>query len=159
MPRTPLLGIPLNRGNGAAPTAGGRRKYGATVSQHHKKAGSFPSRRLSPSLLPLLFVLREVVFVLSDVALHLLGNLVLGVNGLHRALGLAGPAIDTLFGVDKELVPAVVDAVHRADLHAGLVLRADARLGDYVGHMDPPSRMPCSFITLYSCLPGMSRGR
>ena len=79
-------------------------------------------------------MLLEVVYVLGDVAFHLLGNLVLGVDGLHRTLGLAGPAIDTLFGVDNELVPAVIDAVDRADLYAGLVLRADARLGDYVGH-------------------------
>src|SRR5919202_690469 len=112
---------------------------------------------ISLSLLRLLFVLLEEVGVLGDVALHLVGNLVVGVDSLHRALGLAGPAVDTFVGVDQELVPAVVDAVYRTHLDAALVLRADAGLGYNVGHMDPPSRMPRSFTALYSRLPCMSR--
>src|ERR671932_1118113 len=100
--------------------------------------------------------LLEVVGGLSDVLLHILGDLILGVDRFDRALRLAGTAIDALFGVDQELIPAVVDAVHRTHLDAALVLRADAGLGYNVGHMDPPSRMPRSFTALYSRLPCMS---
>ena len=100
-----------------------------------------------PGLFPnhsrLLFVLLEEVGVLSDVALHLLGDLVFGIDGLHRALGLAGSTVDTLFGVDHELVPAIVNIVYRANVHAGLVFCADAGLGDYLGHIGSP---PFSYI-------------
>src|SRR5215217_3400548 len=82
--------------------------------------------------------LLEEVFVLGDVALHLLGDLILGVDRLHRALRLASPTVYALFGVDQELVPAVVDTVNRTNLHTRLVLRADAGLGDYIGHTGSP---------------------
>src|SRR5215213_11183596 len=82
--------------------------------------------------------LLEVVCVLGDVALHLLRDLVLRVDGLDRALGLAGPAVYALLGVDQELVPPVVDAVHRTHLDAALVLRADTRLGNNVGQFALP---------------------
>src|SRR5918993_5738532 len=69
--------------------------------------------------------LLEVVGVFGYVALHLLGDLVLGVDGLHRALRLTSPAVYALLGVYEELVSSVVDAVHRTDLNTGLVLRPD----------------------------------
>src|SRR5262249_16140789 len=50
---------------------------------------------------------------------------------------LAGAAVDALIRVNVEhlvLVAVVVDAVHRANVDAGAVLRADARRGDYVRH-------------------------
>src|SRR5919202_1982077 len=72
--------------------------------------------------------LLEVVGVFGYVALHLLGDLVLGVDGLDRALGLAGPAVYALFGVDHKVIAGVVDAVNRTYLDTGLVLRADTRL-------------------------------
>src|SRR3712207_9034883 len=70
---------------------------------------------------------------LGGVALHIVGDFVLGVDGLDRALGFAGAAIDTLFRVDHEVVAGVVDAVDRADLDATLVLGADTRLRDHIG--------------------------
>src|SRR2546421_440960 len=51
-----------------------------------------------------------------------------------RTLGLAGTAIDALVGVDVELILALVDTVHRTDIHAGAILQIDARLGDNVRH-------------------------
>src|SRR5829696_2767816 len=77
--------------------------------------------------------LLEVVCGLCGVALHIVGDFVLGVDGLDRTLGLAGAAIDALFGVDHEVVAGVVDAVYRADLDATLVLGADTRLRDHIG--------------------------
>src|SRR3712207_6876562 len=65
---------------------------------------------------------------LGGVALHIVGDFVLGVDGLDRALGFAGAAIDTLFRVDHEVVAGVVDAVDRADLDATLVDRKSTRL-------------------------------
>src|SRR5919112_914639 len=78
-------------------------------------------------------LLLEVVGGLGGVALHVVGDFVLGVDGLDRALGFAGAAIDALFGVDHEVVAGVVDAIDRADLDATLVLGADARLRDHIG--------------------------
>ena len=82
--------------------------------------------------------LLEVVGGLFDVALLVLRDLVLGVDGFDRTLRLAGPAVDALLGVDHEMVPGVVDAVHRTNLDAALVLRADARLRDNVSHSNVP---------------------
>jgi hypothetical protein len=65
---------------------------------------------------------------------EVLGDFVLGVDSLDRALRLAGAAVDALFGVDHEVVAGVVDTVDRADLDATLVLRADTRLRNHVGH-------------------------
>src|SRR5918912_2879595 len=77
----------------------------------------------------------EVVGGLCDVGLHLLGDLVLGVDGLDRALRLASAAVYALLGVDHEVVTPVVDAVHRTDLDTGLVLGPYARLRDDIGHV------------------------
>jgi hypothetical protein len=65
------------------------------------------------------------------------GHCVLGEDGIDRALGLARAAVDALVRVDVELAvdsPIEVDAVDRADRHAGLVEDVDAGLGDDVGH-------------------------
>src|SRR3954465_15848027 len=74
--------------------------------------------------------------------LPFLGQLVLGEAGVDRARLDARVAVDALLGIDVELLNAVVvglvrrrvDAVHRAYLDAGVVLGADARLGDHVSH-------------------------
>src|SRR5215211_6760421 len=79
--------------------------------------------------------LLEEVGVLCDVALHLLWDLVLGVDSLDWALRLAGAAVYALLGVYEELIPSVVDAVDRTDLDTGLVLGAYAGLRDHVGHL------------------------
>src|ERR671920_549320 len=85
------------------------------ASAGQKKGGA----AAPPSRYGLWSWLLEVVGGLGGVALHVLGDLVLGVDGLHRALRLARPA---------------VDAVDGTDLDAALVLRADARLSYDVGH-------------------------
>src|SRR5215204_1687279 len=71
---------------------------------------------------------------LGRVVAHVLGDLVVGVDGLHRTLGHAHGAVYALLGVDHEVVPTVVDAVNRAYLHASGVLRADTRFDNNVGH-------------------------
>src|SRR3954447_26299489 len=84
----------------------------------------------------------EEVRVDLDVLLPLVGNLVLGEARVDRAGLDAGVAVDALLGVDVELLDVVVvglvrrrvDAVDRAHLDARVVLGADARLGDDVGH-------------------------
>src|SRR5947208_10006314 len=68
--------------------------------------------------------------------------MVVGEAGIHRAVLVARVAVDALLRVDVEHLDAVVvglvggrmDAVDRADLNARIVLRADAGLGDHVGH-------------------------
>src|SRR5215208_5313724 len=97
--------------------------------------------------------LLEEVGVLCDVALHLLWDLVLGIDSLDWALRLAGAAVYALLGVDQELIPTVVDAVYGAYLHTGLVFGADTRLRDDVGHKDPP------LVTLNDFIPDHTRPR
>src|SRR3954465_7572592 len=84
----------------------------------------------------------EVLGVLRDEPLPLVGDLVLGEAGVDRAGLDARVAVDALLGVDVELLDVVVvglvgrgvDAVDRTHLDARVVLLADARLGDDVGH-------------------------
>src|SRR5262245_47455771 len=60
----------------------------------------------------------------------------------HRARGDAGAAVDALFRMDVEhrefgvlrFVLARVDAIHRADVHAGRVLGLDTGVSDDEGH-------------------------
>src|SRR5919202_1229880 len=66
--------------------------------------------------------------------LHILRELVVGVDGLNRALGLTGSAVDALFGVNQVMILRFVDAVHRAYIYAGRILLTDARLSYHVGH-------------------------
>src|SRR4051812_45139400 len=66
--------------------------------------------------------------------LPLVRDVVLVVDGLHRADRLAGAAVHALVGVDVEHPVALVDAVHRTLVDARLVEDVDAGLGDDVGH-------------------------
>src|SRR5215216_6078348 len=99
--------------------------------------------------------LLEEVGVLCDVALHLLGDLVLGIDSLDWALRLAGAAVYALLGVYEELIPAVIDAVDRTDLDTGLVLGAYTGLRNNIGHLfsllpmdlSPSSYPVCIFCT------------
>src|SRR6185436_6891219 len=85
---------------------------------------------------------REVLGVDLREALPLVRQLVLGEARVDRTRLDARVAVDALLGVDVELLDAVVvglvrrrvDAVHRAHLDAGVVLGADARLRDDIGH-------------------------
>src|SRR5918992_4444425 len=79
---------------------------------------------------------------LGDVVLHVFGDLIVGVDGLHRALGQAHGAVDALLGVDHEVVALVVDAVNRAHRYASSVLRADTRFGYNVGHYGSSLTIP-----------------
>src|SRR5215208_2815516 len=69
-----------------------------------------------------------------DERLPFLGQCVLGKDRLDRTLRLAGAAIDALLRVDDQDALELVDAVDRADIHAGEVLDVDARLRDDVRH-------------------------
>src|SRR5215210_4108537 len=92
---------------------------------------------------------------LGDVMLHVFGDFVVGVDGLHRALGHAHRAVYALRGVYDEVVPTVIDAVNRAHPYASGILRADTRFDNNVGHYrssspehpySPP--VPSSIVTL-----------
>src|SRR3990172_2404274 len=86
-------------------------------------AGSVPNgARLDPG------VVHEELPVPLDEVFPLLRRLVLAKNRLDRADRLAGPAVDALFRVNEELIGALVDAVHWADLDTGLVLDVDSLL-------------------------------
>src|SRR5215211_8969782 len=124
-------------------------KFG--VLREEREAEASPSSLVETRLVWLL----EEVDVFSYVALHLLGDLVLGVNGLNRALRLTRPAVYALLGVDEELIPAVIDAVDRTDLDTGLVLGAYTGLRNNIGHLfsllpmdlSPSSYPVCIFCT------------
>jgi len=64
----------------------------------------------------------------------LLRHVFFGENGADRASGHASTAVDTLVGVNIELVVRFVDAFNGTDVHAGFVLGADARFGNDVWH-------------------------
>src|SRR4026209_1082404 len=89
----------------------------------------------------------EVVRVDLRVPLPLVGQLVLGKAGVHRAGLDTGVAVDALLGIDVEHLDLVVirlvrgrmDAIDRAYLDAGVVLGSDAGFSDHVGRMSPES--------------------
>src|SRR5437588_12062576 len=91
---------------------------------------------------PVASAIAVIVDVELGVLLPLLGQLVLGEARIDRAGFDTRVAVDALLGVDVEHLDAVVvglvgggvNAVDRADLHARVVLRADAGLCDDVGH-------------------------
>src|SRR6266498_780019 len=75
-------------------------------------------------------------------------DLVLGKDGVHRALGLARPAVDALVGVDEQLAVdafLVMDAVDGAHRYARDIEDIGAWLGDDVGH---GRRVAPAFATL-----------
>src|SRR6266480_879042 len=74
-----------------------------------------------------------------DKRLPLVRQGVLREDRLHRAFRLTRTAVDALLGVDDEYAFGLVDAVDRADIHAGLVFDVDAGLGDDVGHWPRPT--------------------
>src|SRR5579864_5534993 len=79
----------------------------------------------------------EMLVVLGDERLPLVGRLFQRIDGLDGAGVDAQAAVDALLRVDVEHLPVLglaVDAVHRAHIDAGRVLHADARFGDDVGH-------------------------
>jgi hypothetical protein len=69
------------------------------------------------------------------VVFPLLGNLGLREDRSDRTDRHAGIAVDTLLGMDEELVLVLIEARDRANLHAGAIFGPDTRLGDDVGHL------------------------
>src|SRR5262245_59594771 len=84
--------------------------------------------------------LTKMVGVDLDVLLPLLRDVFVAVDRLDRAGRLAGAAIDAFIRVDIKMLGGLeislilprVDAIHRADVNTGRVLRADARFANYV---------------------------
>src|ERR1700730_2180961 len=81
-----------------------------------------------------------------SVALPLFGKVFECKNGRHGADGHASATIDAFRRIDVQLlfslmlgfILARVNAVHRADVHAGAVFGPDARLGNHVSHSRSP---------------------
>src|SRR5881409_2300905 len=76
----------------------------------------------------------EHVPILGDIGLPLRRRVFLRENRGDGALRLAGAAIDAFVRVDIQLILALVDAVHGADVHARPILHIDAGLCDDVRH-------------------------
>jgi hypothetical protein len=70
-----------------------------------------------------------------DEALPVGGHVGVDEDGVHGALGFAEAAVDALVGVNKHLVFTLINAIHGANGHAGLVLDANTGFGNYVGHL------------------------
>src|SRR5215218_8425668 len=72
----------------------------------------------------------EVLVVLGDEGLPLVGDLFHRVDRLDRAGVDAEAAVDALLWMDVEHLPVLVlavDAIHRANVHAGRILHSNAR--------------------------------
>src|SRR4029077_5483074 len=110
-----------------------------------ERAGLHPKKSLEAGRVELRF-LRIPIGVDRRVALPLFRQVLEGENRGYWTDGDAGAAIDAFDGINIELllclmlgfVLARVDAVDRADVHAGRVFRADARLSNHVSHSRSP---------------------
>src|SRR5260370_40181185 len=69
---------------------------------------------------------------------------------LGRAFRLADAAVDALVGVNDQHVGALVEAVHRADLHAVHVLTLYAVLDNHIGHKCSPLGIAEAISIAYS---------
>src|SRR5271156_1105256 len=84
----------------------------------------------------------EVAGVLVSKGRPLFWQVVPSKYGRHRAYGDAGATVDTLHGVDEELLDLAIlrfiflgmNAIYRAGIDAGCVFCADARFCDHVSH-------------------------
>ena len=65
---------------------------------------------------------------------QVLGQVVLVVDRLDRTDRLTRSAIDALIRMDVQAATALVDAVHRALVHASPVHHVDTRLSDHIRH-------------------------
>jgi hypothetical protein len=115
-----------------------------------KRAADGPYRRLKETDLRKVVELPRLLgfFVLEPIGIHrrkacpLLGQILQSKNRRHGANGNARAAVDAfirmnielLFGLEARFVLARVNAIHRADIHAGSVFRSNARLRDYIRH-------------------------
>src|SRR6267142_2777472 len=107
-------------------------------------------------------IVLEELLVQLDEALPLIRRLVFREDRLDRAHGLTRAAVDALVRMDVEHRLAFVDAIHRTDLDAGLVLHVDARFSDDVRHQLLPlssairgASSPSEAIGLCTRIPAM----
>jgi hypothetical protein len=63
------------------------------------------------------------------------GQLILGIDGVHRTFGDANIAVDALVGIDDQEVRSFVKAGYGTDLCAIRVLAANTAFGNHVGHV------------------------
>src|SRR5690606_1816673 len=70
-----------------------------------------------------------------DVVRPLRRNVGIGEDRLNGTLGLARAAVDTLVGVDVELIFRLIDAVDRTHLDAACVFHGNAGFRDHVRHV------------------------
>src|SRR5215470_3497411 len=127
----------------SAPRALQRAKGNVDIARAHKKRGPVAGsprgdetgeerlalrRRLDAGI-----VLEELLVHLDEL-LPVRRRLVLGEDGLDGADGLASAAVDALIRMDVEHGLALVDAIHGADLDAGLVFHVNAGFRDDVRH-------------------------
>src|SRR5262249_22132004 len=87
--------------------------------------------------------------VLAGVHLPRIRQVILVVDRLYRARWLARPAIHALVRMDVQHPLALVDAVHRALLHARPVQHVHARLSDHVRHSRRLSRRVSPILTSF----------
>ena len=69
-----------------------------------------------------------------DVGLEFCGNIGFFINGLDWALGNTGRAVDTILGVDKDLVIDFVKTGHGTNFHAIGEFAPGAFAGNYMWH-------------------------
>jgi hypothetical protein len=84
----------------------------------------------------------EDFFVFLDIRGELRRDILFRENGSHRALRLAGTAVDALVRVDIELVFPFVYAIHRAHVDAGAVFHSNAGFNNHIGHPAAPLAFP-----------------
>ena len=119
-----------------------QRAGGGSYAYRASKAAALNlGRNLAADLRPRGILVGVPQAVDLDELLLVVGDVVLGEDGGHRAGRLAGAAVDALIRVDVEhLVDTLVevDAVDGAHVHARLVGRVDTRLSNHVGHAGNP---------------------
>ena len=101
-----------------------------------------PSQSLRPEAQSLLRLFLKILRVLRDEGLPLVGRFVERKDCFNGTRRHAGAAVDALVGVNEQhfgrgelrLVLARVNTVHRADVDARSIFRADAGFGNDVGH-------------------------
>src|SRR5215510_5951946 len=89
-----------------------------------------------------LFLADEIVRVDLDIFTPFFRHFVVDENGVYRAGGNAGAAVDAIVRIDIEhrVLVIAVDTIHRTNIDAAFVLDADAGLRDHVGHnLNTPS--------------------
>jgi hypothetical protein len=71
------------------------------------------------------------------VLLPLSRDVILVIDGFHRANRLTCTAINALIRLDVKHAIALVNTINGALLDAGLIFHINTRLGDYVCHVNP----------------------